>query len=229
MNVIGGKEQDGSYILDNTSRNLLILHPDILLSGTAISESFECQRRSVLNDRIRSLSTANAANVYGQLLHEVFQHCLLEMNFDNDVMDQFIRRLVEIKVNDIWAVGENEVTAVEHLKEYAIGMREWWNRYGSLEPLPDALVSEHRGDGMSKTTMSLHKVLGVEENIWSPMYGVKGKIDVGVQVKYRFGNNQQDAVDVAVPLEFKTGKSFGGAMHRAQTILYSLLMSDRYG
>lgn len=35
--------------------------------------------------------------------------------------------------------------------------------------------------------------------------------------------------ELVAPLEIKTGRSIGGVRHRAQTLLYTLLMQDRYG
>lgn len=73
--------------------------------------------------------------------------------------------------------------------------------------------------------MSISKLLDVEEKLWSPAYGLKGNVDATVQVSMKDGEN--DRV-LTVPLEIKTGK-FPNAAHRAQTALYTLLLSDRYG
>jgi DNA replication ATP-dependent helicase Dna2 len=74
--------------------------------------------------------------------------------------------------------------------------------------------------------LSISKLLEVEEHIWSPMYGLKGNIDATVQVACRDGQSDKNFV---VPLELKTGKRDTSQAHRAQTALYTLLMSDRYG
>ena len=50
---------------------MLVLHPDLLLSGTRISGSFRCQRQSVLEERFAGSSNDKA--VEGTLMHEVFQ------------------------------------------------------------------------------------------------------------------------------------------------------------
>jgi DNA replication ATP-dependent helicase Dna2 len=64
----------------------------------------------------------------------------------------------------------------------------------------------------------------VEENIFSPMFGLKGKIDATVQI-----NMEDEAGNktLIVPFELKTGKE--NISHQAQTALYTLLLSDRYG
>lgn len=78
----------------------------------------------------------------------------------------------------------------------------------------------------SKMNLSINKLLEVEEHIWSPMYGLKGNIDATVQVTRREDKMEKNLV---VPLELKTGRRDTNQSHRAQTALYTLLLSDRYG
>ena len=73
--------------------------------------------------------------------------------------------------------------------------------------------------------MSVNKLLGIEEKVWSPVYGLKGMVDATVQVVMKDGNDDRT---LTVPFELKTGK-FANAVHKAQTALYTLLLSDRYG
>lgn len=49
----------------------LVLHPDLLLSGTRISGSMRCPRQSILEERFGGSSSDKA--VEGTLLHELFQ------------------------------------------------------------------------------------------------------------------------------------------------------------
>ena len=74
--------------------------------------------------------------------------------------------------------------------------------------------------------MSVNKLLDVEEHVWSPMYGLKGNIDATVQITM---DDDAGRKTLTVPFEVKTGKSVANASHRAQTALYTLLLSDRYG
>lgn len=74
--------------------------------------------------------------------------------------------------------------------------------------------------------MSINKLLDVEEHVWSPMYGLKGNIDATVQVVMQDDQGQRTLM---VPFEVKTGKNSSNAAHVAQTALYNLLLSNRYG
>ena len=73
--------------------------------------------------------------------------------------------------------------------------------------------------------MSINKLLDVEEHIWSPRYGLKGNIDATMEVLMDDEHGQRNLI---VPFELKTGSDKAGAAHRAQTALYTLLLSDRY-
>ena len=86
----------------------------------------------------------------------------------------------------------------------------------------DSLVKSRAGKSI---TMSVSKLLDVEEHVWSPMYGLKGNIDATVQVAMDEDGNRRV---LTVPFEVKTGKRTSES-HLAQTALYTLLLSDRYG
>lgn len=72
--------------------------------------------------------------------------------------------------------------------------------------------------------MCVSKLLDVEEHVWSPMYGLKGNIDATVQVTMNDGSGNKT---LTVPFELKTGRH-ASTTHQAQTVLYNLLLSDRY-
>lgn len=87
----------------------------------------------------------------------------------------------------------------------------------------DATVKDRNG---KKVTLSVNKLLDVEEHVWSPTYGLKGNIDATVEVRM---NDENGDRTLAVPFEVKTGRNTSNSSHRAQTALYTLLMADRYG
>lgn len=68
----------------------------------------------------------------------------------------------------------------------------------------------------------------IEEDIWSPKWGLKGKVDASVQAAIQ-RPGKRDLEETVAPLEIKTGRAIGVMAHRAQTMLYTLLMEDRYG
>jgi len=72
----------------------------------------------------------------------------------------------------------------------------------------------------------------IEEDIWSPAYGLKGKLDASVQtiIAESTTDKQEPLLSThTMPFEIKTGRSIAGMEHRAQTMLYTLLAEERYG
>lgn len=58
---------------------IIVLLPDLLLSGTTVSSSFKCMRASVIQERFGSSSSQVA--VQGTLLHELFQVSRVSVGF----------------------------------------------------------------------------------------------------------------------------------------------------
>ncbi len=97
----------------------------------------------------------------------------------------------------------------------------------------------------SMSTLSISGLHDIEESIFSPKWGMRGKVDASVQIslaqapevkqtgRYRHPTMKAGLVSVAskvftMPFEIKTGRAVGVMEHRAQTMLYTLLMEERY-
>jgi len=106
INVIGEFDSTGRCIIDN-SKNMLILHPDTLISAVVVATSFACTRRAVLEDRIKATSEANEASMYGKLLHELFQEALKANCWNTEwllekveaILPKFFESLVELNLS----------------------------------------------------------------------------------------------------------------------------------
>ena len=92
VHVIGSFEL-GCCIIDN-AHNILILHPDQLISSTVVADSFSCTRRAVLQDRIKASSEPTSPLVYGSMLHEIFQEALMKRNWSHGFLSEIIDKTV---------------------------------------------------------------------------------------------------------------------------------------
>jgi len=99
-------------------------------------------------------------------------------------------------------------------------------------------VDVPRARNGESSLLAIADVLDVEEDIWSPTYGLKGKMDVSVTAVIEnqqapFGDRgkiKKTTCSGPMPLEIKTGDpGRRNIEYRAQTMLYTLLMSERYG
>lgn len=222
VHVIGQFSKTGTCTIDD-HHNMLILHPDHLISATVVADSFGCLRRAVLQDRVKATSKANAPMLYGTLLHELFQEALKSNRWDTDYLLETIDSLIPAKFETIIEINSTCEEVKEYLSSKLPEVQSWANIFVRARPRSDAIVRERNG---RQSTMSINKLLDVEEHIWSPMYGLKGNIDATVQVTMQ---DDQGERTLTVPFEVKTGKNTSNAAHVAQTALYELLLSNRYG
>ncbi|CAM9546458.1 unnamed protein product, partial [Laminaria digitata] len=109
-------------------------------------------------------------------------------------------------------------------------------------------------DGVPAAKVTVSRVLATEDDVWSPVLGLKGIMDATVeafvQPLIRPAHRGKPATAIAgtglpagtvlgggetrslvMPVELKTGKRIGDAhsSHRAQVMLYTLLLRMRYG
>ncbi|KAJ3256230.1 Tripartite DNA replication factor [Chytriomyces hyalinus] len=216
-----------TYIIDNES-GFIIVHPDTLVSATYVADTFQCLRRSVFQDLCRVTNDSSPALVYGKILHEVFQTCLLRKSdgFSDSMLEKVIGTQVHACLEDLWAIGETEESAKLHMMEMVPSIKDWGRKYYGKLINSSGTISVARSDTREKTTACVSKVLDIEEHIWSPTWGIKGNIDASLEVKIQTGNLRSSTA--IMPFEIKTGKSTTALNHRAQASLYTLMMQDRY-
>lgn len=229
VHIIGEFEDHRRCVIDN-NQNMLILHPDQLISSTVVADSFSCMRRAVLQDRVKATSDLSPALVYGTILHEIFQEALVANKWDPAFLTNVINKTLEKHLEDLYILRVSMDDAKSHVQSKMPELRSWAQIFVTSQPKPDAVVQGRNGD---KATMCVSKLLDVEEHVWSPMYGLKGNIDATVQVTMcdpparDSGSKAPTTKTLTVPFEVKTGKNVN-SNHQAQTALYNLLLSDRY-
>ncbi|KAK3292585.1 DNA replication factor Dna2-domain-containing protein [Chaetomium fimeti] len=220
VHIIGSFEPSGRCIIDN-NHNTLILHPDQLVSSTVVADSITCMRRAVLQDRVKATSEASPPLVYGTILHEIFQEALMANNWDLGFLGSVISKTLRKHIEDLYVIKVTFEDAHAHVLSKMPELRTWAQAFVAASPKAGAFV---QGRGSERVNMCVSKLLDVEEHVWSPMYGLKGNIDATVQITMRDGKTSQT---LTVPFEVKTGRN-ATANHQAQTVLYNLLLSDRY-
>ncbi|PGH18544.1 hypothetical protein AJ79_00323 [Helicocarpus griseus UAMH5409] len=221
IHLIGSFDFKGQCVVDD-AENMIILHPDHLISATVVADSFTCQRRAVLQDRVKATSEANKPQVYGHILHEIFQAAMRANRWDLDWLREVISSTLEHYVESLYEIQVELPEATEHLMSKMPSLRAWAEMFVRSHPMADSIMEDKNG---TSSRMSINKLLEVEEHIWSPMYGLKGNVDATVQVVVHEGGEKKT---LTVPLELKTGRNSTNETHRAQTALYTLLLSDRY-
>ncbi|CAA7406684.1 unnamed protein product [Spirodela intermedia] len=233
VNVIGEFDGHERYTIDR-NYNLIIVHPHILVSGTRVASSFSCPRRSVLDERLK-INEHSTPALIGTLLHQVFQAGLLKDSPTRAFMEEYVGALLQQNVESLYACGVGEgdtyLTLVREIPRMLNWIKLFRDEQGPKKPMVD--FGQYDGE----KSIAITEVMDIEEMAQAPRYGLKGMIDASLHIK--MGSFDGGASDKIIPLEFKTGKAtIGQALslyflqaaieHRAQVILYTLLMSERY-
>ncbi|KAJ2689466.1 DNA replication endonuclease-helicase Dna2 [Coemansia spiralis] len=232
VNLVGelpGISERGEVVVDSQAADLLlILQPDVLVTCTHLSESSSCLRRAVLKGWVKEIpdkSQPNTVMLLGHLLHELFQSCALQNKWDDATMNASIRSLIKDNIASLWECQIDETTMHQQIAECVPIYQEWARTYMHHSAELGSTYSTHRGGPAasdSDSRVAVSKIFDMEENIWSPKYGLKGKVDLTILAQY----SSHGAL--VQPFELKTGRQTQNTAHRAQLVLYTLLLSDKY-
>lgn len=193
--------------LVDDSHNILIWLPDVLVSATTVSQQLSCPRKPVLTDKFNFPGETSLPLLSGILLHEVFQQCFIEERWDMVSMERHMQELIQENALSCFSIGIELRDLEEDMNKSLPYLNEWFNMYYK------------KTSKVGNARFSVKKALDIEENIWSPLFGIKGKVDVSLDAEI---NSQLQLL----PMEIKTGREY--ISHHAQSSLYSLLFKDRY-
>ncbi|KAI0946663.1 hypothetical protein AcW1_010068 [Taiwanofungus camphoratus] len=227
-----------SSITITAKSNLFIHHPDLLITATSLSSAPQCRRKPLISNLVRGSVDATPALVWGNILHEVMQACLGAGRWDDRWVDEKITEVVNQGLGELMRVNMGVEQAKKEVRARAKGVKRFAEKYIAQEPKPDALMTNTRAAQGQTSLLAISRLHDIEEDIWSPTYGLKGKLDASVQVvvsdidhsssPFAKAAPRKATQNLTMPLEIKTGRAVAGMEHRAQTMLYTLLMAERY-
>ncbi|ORX38549.1 AAA domain-domain-containing protein, partial [Kockovaella imperatae] len=233
INIISDQLDKANSIIVLTlkdSRSFIIHHPDLMLTMTSIANAMPCPRRPILQSMVKPSGPSSKSMLYGTLLHTLLQRAMSEQDFSVEATRQRLNDELnkESTKLDIWGadLGWEDVRL-----EVGAKAGEEFSRFANrwIGPSPKIPLGQlHANPGDAPHTLAISGLHDVEEDIWSPKWGLKGKVDASVQCVIQQSDTKDDGQIHVAPLEIKTGRSVGVMAHRAQTMLYTLLMEDRY-
>ena len=133
VHIIGSFDANGRCIIDD-DHNMLILHPDHLISSTVVADSFGCTRRAVLQDRVKATSDSSLPLVYGTILHEIFQAAMLANRWDTEWLTEVIETIATRHLEDLYTIKLQIPQAVEYLLSKMGGLQSWAELFVSSDP-----------------------------------------------------------------------------------------------
>uniref|UniRef100_A0A8B9FR10 DNA replication ATP-dependent helicase/nuclease DNA2 n=1 Tax=Amazona collaria TaxID=241587 RepID=A0A8B9FR10_9PSIT len=222
-----GECSSGIWVINEQS-GYLVLYPDLLLSGTTISNSIRCMRRAVLSERFRGSESGSRQTLVGTILHEIFQQSVTN-NLAQGKVEELAKKIVygQKYLKEMYHLNLRQTEIMREVEEYLPSFFKWAEDFmhnpANQNKMQLKLSSGEKTEDFS-CTIEIVDILDIEENIWSPRFGLKGKIDVTARVKIHREPGVQSRV---MPLELKSGKESNSIEHRSQVILYTLLNLER--
>ncbi|KAH0623512.1 hypothetical protein JD844_006339 [Phrynosoma platyrhinos] len=167
----------------------------------------------------------------GTLLHEIFQKA--GTNFTQGKLKEIAFSVVQGPkyLKELYQLNLKQNDVMEEIEEYLPSFTKWAENfmYTNHQAIQHNLQHKMplklpRDKDDSFHDIKVTEILDVEENIWCPRFGLKGKIDVTVGVTIHQRSKTQSKI---MPLELKSGKESNSIEHRSQVVLYSLLCQGR--
>lgn len=141
INVIGHFTSDTpstsstvSSISITSKSNLLILHPDLLLTATALSDATKCRRKPLLSNLVRSSSDTTPALVWGNMLHEVMQSCFTSGRWEESWMNEKIDEIIHKGLSELLKLEVSIEQAKREVRTRAKGLLAFSQKYLSESP-----------------------------------------------------------------------------------------------
>ena len=116
------------------SQNMVILHPDHLISTTVVSDSTSCPRRAVLQDRIKYSGDVGKAQVFGNIFHEVFQEAIKTNTWDLSSLSRSVNSIMVRHVEDLYIIQMTVSEGVEYIMGRISAMRSWAEAFLRVTP-----------------------------------------------------------------------------------------------
>ena len=142
IHILGVFDKNGQCVIDDM-HNILILHPDHLISATVVADSFSCTRRAVLQDRVKATNEANEPQVYGHILHEIFQEAMKANRWDTIWLAHKIEVIASRYLETLFEINVDMSKAIEHLKSKVPEMQSWAEVFVTARPRVCSCSARH--------------------------------------------------------------------------------------
>lgn len=133
IHLIGDFDAGGQCIV-NDSSNMIILHPDHLISATVVADSMSCPRRAVLQDRVKAFGELGKPQLFGVLFHEIFQEALKANQWDLDSLRALVETVVAKHIEDLYVTHMGVPEAVNYVMDKIPVLKAWADTFLRAKP-----------------------------------------------------------------------------------------------
>ena len=211
-----------SEIIVDDEHHWIIVCPDILISPSIVGSASKCLRQAILTSNVRDSASSKACTM-GNLKHDLFEYAMVHEDFSVDGLRKAAKRIMSSRSEECCASNVTDAEASRSLYSFLPKIVKWAGVH---------MTSVARGKPqvqMDPATPPIDRVLTSEEDIVSPMWGLRARPDVSVAVSCTGPANSHSTMlpGGVLPLELKTGMPYQA--HEAQAVLYGVAFADRYG
>ncbi|NXC47258.1 DNA2 nuclease, partial [Penelope pileata] len=120
-----GDCSSGTWVINEQS-GYLILYPDLLLSGTTISNSIRCLRRAVLSEKFRGSECGSRQTLVGTILHEIFQQSVTN-NLSPEKVEELANKIVygQKYLKEMYHLNLKQTEIMQEVEEYLPSFFKW--------------------------------------------------------------------------------------------------------
>ncbi|NWU96804.1 DNA2 nuclease, partial [Upupa epops] len=120
-----GECSSGTWIINEHS-GYLVLYPDLLLSGTMISNGIRCMRRAVLSEKFRGSDSGSRQTLIGMILHEIFQQSVTN-NLRQEKVEELANQVVygQKYLKEMYHLNLKPSEIMQEVEEYLPSFFKW--------------------------------------------------------------------------------------------------------
>ena len=171
----------------------------------------------------------------GSVLHETFQSAVQNKDYSSKFLTEQGKNNCNLSTLELLLNETDNDKLFKDVNGYIPEMGSWLKTYFRESPaeFSESLKLSHNDNRTDRSKICIKPdVHDIEENFWSPSFGLKGKIDITAEVDATSSNfsglNEYSKKLGLTPIELKSGKESNSIEHRSQVLLYNLLLSKRY-
>lgn len=170
----------------------------------------------------------------------LFQEAILKEKFKKTDLMQILCELIKRRliITQIFESNANEKQLLNEAINYLDSIETWLRDYVRVK----STLTEKQNISVNKTLVNnntsnaiknphnfhILSVCDIEESIWSPKYGFKGKLDLTLQIeRHQQISNKKTIENFIIPVELKSGRSTFSVEHEGQVMLYALLNKEK--
>lgn len=168
--------------------------------------------------------------ILGNVLHSLFQYAITNKKYEKNELSILLVELLKRKqiIGQLYEANLNEEFILKEASIYLQSIEKW---------LKDNVKLPLQNTSKTGKNLQILNVCDIEESIWSPKYGVKGKLDLTLHIELKLAafkslhgsstklTNQMETH--TIPVELKSGRTTFSAEHEGQVMLYSLLNHEK--